>query len=1375
MVNYDELIAALTADYLNLFVVRPQEDSADIIKLTGYVTTGIKDTPKNFPYFKLLKTYADERVHPEDRDHLLEVLSVDSLMKYFADESKNDLEIDYRILEADGSVHRYSARYSRLSKPGEELRVVVGFRNIDYITSIAKENRDEGLLNAYSTIANSFFSLHRINVQTNSFATIKTMPTVVKLSIDGSDEYDANVRQIMTGISSDQSREDALRFVDRATLEARMQGKKQISMEFWSYANELCRLTFYREDNDENGKLLHVILAVEKVEDELSRAVINSLAHDYQYVFSINLEDGSFRTLKMAEIFSDMVTEQGGKEYSYAETTADYILKRVHPDDRARVAKDVSLLSLRETFRDKDELTGSYRVLVNGEIHHFRYSFSKLANLNYIVAAFRNIDDLIAQHDEEERRQREAEIAAQKQREEQLAIFDALARNFKNVYMVDLQNDTARVLKLEDEHNDHEIDRFGGQEFEYEPFVNRWIDSMVHPDDREMLKAALSPAHLREVFPKEEEYTGNYRQVIDGKTIHYQFKTVLMEDKKRIIAGFQNVDAIIREHLEEERKRREVEQAYQKQLEDQLKVVNTLTRSFRNVYIVDLAKQTMKVLKLDNVYKSIYKIGDAQEFPFDSVRAIWLQTVLPEDREEIAETFTVESFRKLLAEQDDASGYYRGDVDGKVHHFQYTISKVDGNPDKAVLGYQIVDSIVEEHLAQERKEREQEEARLNAEHAFNTVISSLSTIYSTILNANVDTHHYEVLNSIPLMYSVAGTEGNFDDTKQTIINNLMAPEFRPLMDVFLDLDTLKDRLKNTNTVATEYKSPSGQWLESRFIARNRGEDGLVKDILYTARDITIEKERELTQQDQLSHALAAAQQANKAKSTFLNSMSHDIRTPMNAIIGFTALAQTHMDDQEAVRDYLGKISTSSTHLLSLINDVLDMSRIESGTVKLEEKPIHLPDLLHDLRTMIQGLVDSKNLNLFIDTQDVENEDVISDRLRLNQVLINIVGNAVKYTQPGGDIMIRLIEKPCSMKGYTTYEFTVKDNGIGMSKEFISHIFETFSRERSSTVTGIQGTGLGMAITKNIVDMMGGTITAESEPGKGSLFTVTLNLRLASGPVKYQPIPDLLGARALVVDDDLNTCRSVSKMLRDIQMRPDWTASGKEAIVRAQEAAELQDEYKVYIIDYLMPDMNGIETVRRIRRVISEEVPIIVLTAYDWTDFEQEAKEAGVTAFVSKPLFMSELRTVLTMEEPHEDSKKKEEKHYDYNGKHVLLVEDNDLNREIATALLESAGIKVDCATDGTEAVDMMYKAAEDEYDLIFMDIQMPKMDGYTATHEIRTLSNNKKANIPIVAMTANAFEEDRKKSLEAGMNGHITKPISMSDIAEALDKIFAGK
>ena len=521
----------------------------------------------------------------------------------------------------------------------------------------------------------------------------------------------------------------------------------------------------------------------------------------------------------------------------------------------------------------------------------------------------------------------------------------------------------------------------------------------------------------------------------------------------------------------------------------------------------------------------------------------------------------------------------------------------------------------------------------------------------------------------------------------------------------------------------------------------------------------------------LSEAVAAAEAASRAKSTFLSNMSHDIRTPMNAIIGFTALATAHIDNIDLVKEYLKKISVSGQHLLSLINDILDMSRIESGTVKLDNTEVHLPDVLHDLRTIIQGNISAKQLDLYIDTQDVHHEDIITDKLRLNQVLLNIVGNAVKFTPAGGTINIRVEEKPSARSGYATFVFSVKDNGIGMSKDFQAHVFDSFSREQTATRSGIQGTGLGMAISKNIVDMMGGTIAVKSEQGKGSEFTVTLDCKVCTESVKYPPIPGLKGTRALVVDDDAQTCMSVSKMLREIEMEADWTTSGKEAILRAREAHNQGAEFKVYIIDWLMPDMNGIETVRRIRKVIEPGTPIIILTAYDWADIEDEARQAGVTAFVSKPLFMSELRDALT----HKVVSGRQPllpKHGDYTGKKVLLVEDNELNREIATAILEEAGLKVDAVEDGTDAVARMNEAAEDEYDLILMDIQMPKMDGYTATREIRTLSSNKKANIPIVAMTANAFEEDRQKAFKAGMNAHIAKPIDVNILMGTLDKVF---
>ena len=525
----------------------------------------------------------------------------------------------------------------------------------------------------------------------------------------------------------------------------------------------------------------------------------------------------------------------------------------------------------------------------------------------------------------------------------------------------------------------------------------------------------------------------------------------------------------------------------------------------------------------------------------------------------------------------------------------------------------------------------------------------------------------------------------------------------------------------------------------------------------------------------LQVAVEKAESANRAKSTFLSNMSHDIRTPMNAIIGFTTLALSNIDDTDRVKDYLGKTLASSNHLLSLINDVLDMSRIESGKIHLEEVEVNLSDVLHDLKTIVSGQIYAKQLELYMDAMDVTDEDVYCDKTRLNQILLNLLSNAIKFTPAGGTVSVRVRQLAGKVRGCGQYEFRIKDNGIGMSQEFAQKIFEPFERERTSTVSGIQGTGLGMAITKNIVDMMGGTIEVQTAQGKGTEFTVCVPMRAQTEQRPVEKITELEGLKALVVDDDFNTCDSVTKMLVKVGMRAEWTLSGKEAVLRARQSIEMSDVYHAYIIDWRLPDMNGIEVTRQIRS-LHDDTPIIILTAYDWSDIEVEAKAAGVTAFCAKPMFMSDLRETLmsALGQKPADAVQRllPEKNADFKGKHILLVEDNELNREIAQEILREYGFLVDSAENGAVAVEKVSTAAPGSYDLVLMDVQMPIMDGYTATRKIRALDDPARAKLPILAMTANAFDEDRRNALESGMNGFLSKPIVIDDLVQELRKIL---
>ncbi len=657
------------------------------------------------------------------------------------------------------------------------------------------------------------------------------------------------------------------------------------------------------------------------------------------------------------------------------------------------------------------------------------------------------------------------------------------------------------------------------------------------------------------------------------------------------------------------------------------------------------------------------------------------------------------------------------------------------------------------------------------------IINALGSEYDPlyVVNLDEDTIHLLRAEAGGKVAEEAAKSERYSDVIRGYIDKVVIPEQKEQLLEKTELETLKKELPEKGILPLNYQRIRDGVVNCLQMncARVPSEDGINRMVVgYRNVDDVVAHERE--QQRLLREALEEARHASAAKTTFLSNMSHDIRTPMNAIIGFATVALRRLDNTEQVKNSLEKVLAAGNHLLHLINDILDMSRIESGRLQLHEQECNLSDIIHNLVNMNQSQIKAKQLDFYVDTFMVKNEDIYADPLKLNQVLINLMNNAIKYTPSTGRVSLRIIQHPCDVPDYAKYEFIIKDNGMGMSEEFLKHIFEPFEREASTTRTGIEGTGLGMAITKNIVDMMGGTITAESEKGKGSEFRVVLSFKIQPGEQKPEHMEELEGLRILVVDDDFHTCESLSNMLEEMGMQCEWTISGREAVCRAQKACYDNVPFHIYLIDWLMPEQSGIETAKQIHKAVGTEAPIIILTAYDWNNIEEEAREAGVTAFCSKPLFKSDLKAVLCRVHNFVPKEENEEwSEADFIGKRVLLVEDNELNREIATEILEESGFLVEAVPDGTDAVRKMEQVEEFYYDIILMDIQMPIMDGYEATKVIRAMNRADVKRIPIFAMSANALEEDREQALISGMNEHIAKPFEVREFLDILHRYIS--
>ncbi len=1025
-------------------------------------------------------------------------------------------------------------------------------------------------------------------------------------------------------------------------------------------------------------------------------------------------------------------------------------LERVPKEFKADYEKHFSRESLLEAYSDgKKEIYFEYLYDMGQDgpqwmNSHVIFNVDPYNGDILAVTMSQNIDD--RKHKEE------ADEAARRLREIQaLQLMRGITDTYDLVIAANLTKNRYHMVNY-----DRYLNRSADEEGFFDDLIEVGISTV--PDiHKESFRNAFSREALLKAYAegKKDVYL-DHQQYDNSGELHWISTHVIFTENPYDndileITLSQNIDERILKETEAERIKREREL-------EALQLTSVLKSAYDVVVSVNLTNRTYNVLGgID------YSNG---EIPFSGELDILIKWVYDHVTDEYKKDFLAFVNRSFILNTRGTENYLSlehktVETDGSEHWVLTDIMLGDNPYSDDML------AIVTRRNIDERKRKEAEAERFRREKEIEStqLASVMKASFETVTSVNLTKRTYYIVSGEDYFGGQIPHAGDLDALIEWVVNQ-MTEEFRDGYIKLINQDNILSAHGNENFLSYEHKCIEADGMEHWVVTDMLMGENPYSDDLFAVvvrRNIAERKRKDEEQMRLLSDALALAENASRAKSDFLSRMSHDIRTPMNAVIGYATIAASHIDERGRVKDSLKKILSSGEHLQGLINDVLDMSRIEAGKESLNLVRTTISEMVRTVLPMVQSQIASKQIELYVDTIDVTDEYIYADVQKMRQLLLNILGNAVKFTSNGGKISIKIKQTAAHKLGNATYTFLIKDTGIGMSKEFQKHLFETFAQERTSTNSKQLGTGLGMAIAKSYVDMMGGTISVESEVGKGTEFAVKLELKLQEDVKPDARLEQLKGYRALVVDDDFQSCDSVVHMLRDIGMRADFTTTGKEALFRTRMAYGDGDSYFAYIIDWIMPDMNGIELVRQIRKIIGDEVPIIILTAYYWGDIEQEAIEAGVTAFCTKPLFTSDLTNIFLQ---HENVAENTER---FENERILLVEDNDLNREIAKFMLEEIGFEVDIACDGDDAVHAMEKCEDGWYNYVLMDVQMPIMDGIEATRCIRNSEREYLKQVPIIALTANAFNDDVERCISAGMNAHLAKPFKIEDIITALN------